>query len=392
VVEEKSVHTEERGTLDGSVAFVADVHVWNHKRCGGPVVAGVNRRASDIIGSIREATTRSAALGASTFVVAGDLFDAVNPPPQVMTEAISAMQAGNQRVVILAGNHDRASNVPGDHCLGPLAHLHRFEVIETPEILDAGDHTIAAIPFLPGHAPDYLPSVVRDLGAPEGSVLCLHLGVYDDNTPFYLKDSDDAVPASLVLALCREHGFPAAVVGNWHERRAWKGEDGTIIQQIGALAPTGWDNPGIDPYGGVAFWNGDRIVMGTAPGPRFLKLTEPKHFDELEGILSGQMVQPSESNDGCTFYVRAHARRGDEDTARERLSAIKNGPGGEAITAFEVVPDATKAKEAAKQAAADTRAAGQDMDTAIRAYVQSMDIPDHVRDAVCRDAMRFMGQ
>ena len=142
--------------MTGSIAFVADVHLWNHRRCGGPVSAGINQRGQKILDALNYAADLALKKGASSLFVAGDLFDAVNPPPQLISRTIDALKRKNLNIFVLAGNHDRASNQPGDHALGPLASVHKFNVIETPEIVDIGDKTIAAIPFLPGHAPDYL--------------------------------------------------------------------------------------------------------------------------------------------------------------------------------------------------------------------------------------------
>jgi DNA repair exonuclease SbcCD nuclease subunit len=330
--------------------------------------------------------------GAESLFIAGDLFDAVNPPPQLIFHTIQALKRKNLSIFVLAGNHDRASDQKGDHALGPLSSVHKFNVVETPEIIDIGDKTVAAIPFLPGHAPDYLEQVVRELGAPEGSVLCLHLGVYDDKTPDYLRNSHDAVPASLVFKICREHGFPAAVVGNWHERRVWKGKDGTIIQQVGALAPTGWDNEGIKPYGGVAFWTGDRIVMETAPGPRFLKLKSKKGLKSLQTLLetvNGE-ADPSLPHVGCSFYVRAVAKKGEEDEIRSKIEQLRSNAGESVFPAFEVIADAKKAEEAAKQAAISTKTAGENLADAVSAYVKNMDAPMSFKDEITRRALSFL--
>lgn len=378
--------------MKDSIAFVADVHLWNHRRCGGPVNAGINRRGAQTLNALHYASDLASGMGASALFVAGDLFDAVNPPPQLISGAIRALNRKNLRIFVLAGNHDRASDQPGDHALGPMSSVHKFDVIETPEIIDVGDHTVAAIPFLPGHAPDYLEKVVNDLGAPEGSVLCLHLGVYDDNTPEYLRNSHDAVPASLVFKICRKHGFPAAVVGNWHERRVWKGKDGTIIQQVGALAPTGWDNEGIKPYGGVAFWTGDRIAMETAPGPRFLKVNGQKGLNSLETTLetANGAVDPDLPHVGCSFYVRAVAKRGEEDKIRKKLEKLRSNVGETVFPAFEVVSDAKKAQEAAKQAAISAKTAGEDLADAVSGYVEKMDVPVVYRDKIKNKAISLL--
>ena len=69
--------------MKGSVAFVADVHLWNHRRCGGPVKAGINRRGAQTLNALHYAADLAAGMGAAALFVAGDLFDAVNPPPQL---------------------------------------------------------------------------------------------------------------------------------------------------------------------------------------------------------------------------------------------------------------------------------------------------------------------
>lgn len=46
-------------------------------------------------------------------------------------------------------------------------------------------------------------------------------------------------------------------------------ESPLVVMQIGALCPSGFDNPGLHGYGTVAFWDGERLSWEELPGPRF---------------------------------------------------------------------------------------------------------------------------
>ena len=57
-----------------TVCFLADLHVANHKRHGGPVKAGINRRCQHVLDALESAYKRAERLDAKAVVILGDLF------------------------------------------------------------------------------------------------------------------------------------------------------------------------------------------------------------------------------------------------------------------------------------------------------------------------------
>ena len=210
-------------------------------------------------------------------MILGDIFDTVRPSPQIIAATGKALE-GEVPVIILEGNHDQVSTQKGDHSLGPLGMSDNVIVVDEPTVWTSlGDgHQLTLVPHQPGPAKEWLPGVLADLNPPEGSMLCMHLGLMDDDVPPYMADVHDAIHYKTVAELCQKYGMRSAVSGNWHRRHFFK-HDAVDVIQCGALVPTGFDNPGIDHYGTVLEWaGGNHCAHIELPGPRFLK------FDTIE--------------------------------------------------------------------------------------------------------------
>jgi hypothetical protein len=266
------------------VCFVADCHLGNHRRHAGPREASLNRRCREGLTVFRRAVQRAVELHAAAFVVLGDLFDDQRPLPQLVSAVQRILDPADEagmRVHLLVGNHDLVSSALGDHALGPLTPLAFIHDRPTAvQVGPRGEVELFLVPFGLGGAPasDWLPDVVRTIAAgggrrPDRRVLGVHLGIRDGRTAPWLRDAPDAVDAELLSELCAEAGVGQALAGNWHFRRQWyfdaesvpeqavrKGaRSGVGVTQLGALVPTGFDNPGLGEYGTLAVWE-DGVV------------------------------------------------------------------------------------------------------------------------------------
>ncbi len=213
-------------------------------------------------------------------MILGDLFDSSRPEPQVVTGAIGALSEGPNRVITLLGNHDMNSEMPGDHALGSLAWVDGFSVIDRSTILPIGDVDLILIPFKLGRACEWFPrelaSVCQDPRFASGEhppprprILVFHLGISTENTPHYLQDSPDSLPIQTVLALAKQYRISAVFAGNWHNHFVERTPICTIVQ-VGALVPTGFDNPGFD-YGFMSTLYNDLFIdVNQINGPRFV--------------------------------------------------------------------------------------------------------------------------
>jgi hypothetical protein len=273
------------------VAVVADVHLGNHQLFGGSTVGGMNRRCRLGLDTFKRAVQEAQRHGAQTFIVAGDLYDTVLPPPQLLAATIDVFNQMQESVYLVPGNHDAASSLEDDHALGPLGRAPGVYVVNRTML---AEYTALCVPYAPGRATEWLDDGIRKHCAPSwpSRTLITHVGVADANTHPELRKAHDAVEASWLLFEMETHGLHRAVVGNWHNHAVWTSptSDTTIIQ-AGALVPTGFDNPGLTDYGSLILldpmsgaWKREVI-----PGPRFLKLG-PEDVPDLEACVAGAIA------------------------------------------------------------------------------------------------------
>ncbi len=263
-------------------AFVADVHLGNHKRHGGQVTASINERCRLALEVFDDAICRAQKLGADEFIVAGDLLHRHDAHPQLVSETLKIIQTRKDiGCTLMLGNHEHVSTDEGDNALAPFHTV--AQVDEEPSCweFDSSDgqvDTLLTVPFRPGVvADDWLPEEVDKLleGKPASRrMLAIHMGIKDDTTVPWLKDSPAAVDVEVLFSLVQKHDLMAVFAGDWHDHRAWRAPGGAPIIQLGALVPTGWSNPGLDGYGTLAMLDTEtgQLHIEHLPGPRFVKL------------------------------------------------------------------------------------------------------------------------
>ncbi len=261
------------------IAFVADVHVGNHKVFGGPEVLGMNQRCWLTVNTVEEASTMAQAQGCEGFIIAGDLFDSIMPSPQMLAQTRDRL-VSHMDVSLLLGNHDARSSEMGDNALAPLHDSNCIQVVDFKKSSARwkrpdGAH-IYYVPFRPGKADDWFVKDVLDLytGGEDNITVVTHLGMRDGTEAKWLANSHDSLDFKRAIDKLEKSDIylKNLVAGNWHNHKHWSYK-GTNIVQIGALAPTGFDNPGPDGYGVLAVldlstnkWHFDEV-----PGPRFIK-------------------------------------------------------------------------------------------------------------------------
>lgn len=271
----------------GRTGYVADVHLGNHQRAGGPVHSGINGRCQLILNSLQLATIRAAEQRCDRMVVCGDLFDGSCPSPQLVAAAQKVVREGRAddlsirmtpRVWIMRGNHDMESAAEDDDALGPLKPV--ASLVRKPTELDG----LTLFPFVVGDTLQAIDAEGRKMSmsrpmraAMEGRrTLAIHAGVRDEKTAHFLQDASDSVPLRALVRVMGQQGFDLCVAGNWHDRRVWTepaaiaGQRPFTVVQIGALVPTGWDNQGLE-YGGLLVVDDDtgEYEIHEVPGPRF---------------------------------------------------------------------------------------------------------------------------
>jgi len=340
------------------LALLADIHAANHKQHGGPVEAGLNYRARLIVETLKRAA--DAARECAGAVVLGDLFDSTRPPPPLIRAVGQALEGFGWCDVIL-GNHDRSSDAVDDNAAAPLAFSESIQVVGEPRhrVVNDQDGTLLLVPFLPGPARKWLPGVVEGLGLQprhRKRVLCLHLGIWDESTAPFLKDSNDSVPLALIEALVEKHQLEAVVAGNWHQRRTWRvGPRKVPVAVLGTTCPVNFGDEKSDGKIGILDFAGERVALRftDVPGPRWYTV-------ELDGLLS---FDPTACDAGV--FVRCSVKPEDLAAATARRLELEAAGARVSITI-----DSSGLKRQAAAAASVARSASS-FETAVAGYVDA---------------------
>lgn len=381
------------------IAFVADVHLGNHRRFGGPLDAGINTRARYVLDALRASVVHAVNAGADRLVVLGDLFDTTRPPPQLISAALDVFLGESEDlekgVTILRGNHDMVSDAAGDHALGPLGY--DCWVVDSPTLSIQPDHELWLVPFRPGHASEWLPDALAEVAAQRPAsepardvprILCFHLGVADAATPPWLQGAHDSIEVDPLRKMMGEHGITFCFCGNWHDRKVWTSQEEQVVQ-VGALVPTGFDNPGLS-YGYVALLDTEtgEVEWSECPGPRFLKVSGGP--EALSDVLNAAMkIGGKRGMSLWKFYVDWRVPVDQLVEARERF---ENAKASGLIVGGSVLPDGEQVAATATKAARAARASDT-LDEAIDAWLATTDLPEHVEaPAVAARIRKYLGQ
>lgn len=361
------------------LAFAADVHLGNPSRMGGPVYGGVNERGRQVLDAL-DGAYAIALQKAEAFIVLGDLFDSSRTRPQWIAAAQQTLSADRSpqtpnptgmNTIALLGNHDQESESPGDNALAPLKLVDGILVVETPDVYEFETAQLLLLPFRTGDAAEWfgptLSTLVEQALPAKGRmrILGFHLGVKDDTTVDYLADSPDSIHIRDLQLAMATHGIHACVAGNWHDHRRWNTSAGPVVQ-CGALAPTGWANPGMD-YGHVVLIDTEKRTIQTeqVEGPRFLKA---KSIEDAE-------KQIEDSPDHAAYiYVELKVPPADLNAARAWVGAAQASG---SIHAGEAIPDESGAKMQAQKAGFVARSA-ETLDEAVAGFVSQMPLAEGV--------------
>lgn len=289
-----------------TLAVIFDPHFWPHKRHGGPLVKGINRRAELCLG-VGQRAIRTVSQHQAPLIVAGDLIDSAGPVAPQFAFALRQQLATNRRsVTLMLGNHDMTAD--GDHSLGIYTRRDDFTDVRVCEDIsfmsgdcftdfDLGSDEACLVPF---HRD------IRDKRVRDVPLVIAHFGVYDDSFPIWCRKAKGAWHVDALFAFMQERNIKAICLGDWHSRQVWaQNTDGVtrelhnttrswtvrdeycgrVVMQGGALVSTGWDNPGLHGYGTVALWDTEtqRLSWQELPGPRFCVA---RSEEEEHGIIA----------------------------------------------------------------------------------------------------------
>jgi len=278
------------------------------------MVSGLNQRARSIVYSLKASVSTALAKGGAgvdLFCVAGDLFDTDHPSPALIdavqgafccSDPITGKVEGG-RILVVNGNHDMTSEASGGHtAILPLRWQHDVKVFTGTCTLNRGkEGGLVIVPHRVGPAKDWLeneinrhmafgfagmagPALANEVPMPK--ILVVHLGLEDENTPPWLRGADDSIHVDQLADICVRHSIGSVVAGNWHTAKTFE-RRGVVMRQIGALVPTGFDNPGMDGYGRVVIWEDGKFLDDLhVPGDRFLKVSSLEELADLHRTLT----------------------------------------------------------------------------------------------------------
>lgn len=376
------------------IRFVADVHIGNHKQFGGESKSGINARCRRILDVLRSQVGATDKL-----VVLGDLFDTSHPSPQIIAATQDVLSGVDS--YLLLGNHDMVSDQQGDNALSPMLPVVKG-IYERPEVVRLSPEVeLLMVPFRMGPMSDWFAEAVGDLlehagmvmGKPDQRVICFHGGVRDHNTPKFLWSAPDAIDLSLLVDVMKRANIDRAVCGNWHNPRTWT-VDGKVIEQVGAMVPTGFDNAGWQFGTAVEYCEtAQKWTRISLSGPKFvnvtlaelggLKVTKGKHDEmHVNGHLASNVFVKVKLAAGQTAND-AHAVLASKGLTNDDDTLL----GG---VVFSAADEDTEHEE--KEAAEAARTADS-LDAALREYVNAMPLPDGVeREAVHAKVSSYMGK
>lgn len=379
------------------IAFIADVHIGNHLRFGGPISCSKNSRCRMALSCLERA--RSLVNDCDALVIAGDLFDHHRPEAPVIAgvQEILSRSSGLQ-TYIMRGNHDQNSDEPGDHALAPLE-IPPVSVVDEPHTQHFGANdgiSVMLLPYRSGESSRWIPEAVEDYADWADKhyadwkyamtrVLVLHAGIITPGTPPYLQNAHDAISVEQLDAIAKRHGLSYVLAGNWHGRmrmeREW-GQHRCTYLQIGALVPTGFDNPGLAQYGTVAIvaTDGDgnhSLEIREVPGPRFVKV---QNADELKA-----MAQAARGA-GHNLMVEWSVERDEAGHASAVADVLKSQSllyDAEIVSSRPQTPEAVALPDKSPDA----------VDRAVARFIDDMPVPDDVdRNEVLNRVRQYLAQ
>lgn len=363
------------------IALCADVHLGNHRAQGGPITLGMNERCHLGLSVLRGALGVAFDHGCEEFVILGDLFDNDRPVPQLIRAVQDSFAAYELRVVVLRGNHDLRSVEPLDNAISPLAQ--HATTIECPSVLRVGGKVdMLLVPFVPGPVAEWLPqelALLQQYRKPgRRSILGMHAGISDDETAPYLRGASDSIDVTVLENLCKQFGISAAFAGHWHNHVVWQG-DGVEIVQLGALVPTGWDDPGLDGYGQLAIYDTDAntIELVEISGPRFVAATS---LQDAEKLINRAFF--NDEHKQYRLFVRLTVGLAEMPAALAWRDTVSNE------AKVEVLPDATEAKVAARAGAMAAKSSDT-LDAAVAAFVEQLNLAESVDRSRVLERTRF---
>ena len=358
------------------------------------MINGINERGAAALASLKQASARAAVHECKMFVVLGDLFDHTRPTPQLVAGTAAALLEGKlyrpgMRIIVILGNHDAQSDGEGDHACASLALIDGIEVIAHPSLICVGDVELLCAPYLPGLASEWLPNsmVVHGKATTRIRLLATHIGIWDEDTPAFMKAARDAVGIGQLRFWMDAADVHMTFAGNWHAFKRFDSDRPIESREPartpvltsavipGTLVPAGFQEPDQHLVGRMIMWDSNdpnAITTHTIEGPRFHTLTlgtslNPARWSSVPPTPTTQRpTSPPAGHAGdrlatlttdsrSRLYVRIRCQ---PDQLVEATAMRDNYLERECVAFVEVIEDDTLVRDAAQAAVAASQGEG----------------------------------
>lgn len=193
---------------------LGDLHVWNHKQFGGPVVGGLNRRCRDILQSVYQIVEYAKLHHKVTHVVQlGDFFDGPKPSPQILNAALDMIAATNVEWHIIAGNHD-ISSYDAPSALSPMNHAGKVCVYDKAQFATINGNRWLMVPYSGPNALEAL-KVLETVPEYSKTYLAVHYGLVNEK-----PRTDCITPEQLNVLTCNGRKAVTGYFGHEHDSKA----------------------------------------------------------------------------------------------------------------------------------------------------------------------------
>jgi hypothetical protein len=297
--------------------IISDVHLGNHKQNGGAVMGGVNARFMQTLQVLKQVLDDHPR---EAVVIAGDLFDKSSPPPAQVGQVAALLRGRSTPTYIMMGNHDHNSSLEYDFAFSPLCANPLVELVTEATYINVENLRVLLCPY-PAHLPD------QEINRADAAIA--HAGISDGSTPAYLL-SEKTLDIHKLNNWQTKQAVPFVFSGDWHTRVCWidgkhvteatvsSRVTGNRTIQIGALAPTGFDNQGFG-YGSVWLFKKDaqglKANLKVVSGPRFLRTESRGVADEFIAQCELSGCEPFVKFDGeygeaapCSNFIQNRAK------------------------------------------------------------------------------------
>lgn len=240
--------------------ILGDLHVWNHKAFGGPVVGGLNRRCRDILQSVYQIVEYAKLhYGVTHVVQLGDFFDGPKPSPQILNAALDMIAATKVEWHIIAGNHDIAS-YDAPSALAPMNHAGNVRIYDKAQFATINGRQWLMVPY---SGPDALEAlkVLETIPDYVSMLVAVHYGLVDS------KPRADCISVNQVRQITEGNRKPVRMYfGHEHDSEA---SSPGLANSCGSLLPLNFSD--IDKPLRV-FATHNYLLIPPALTPKFIDL------------------------------------------------------------------------------------------------------------------------